>query len=70
MTPTCRYQDTGAIDLYFYDEVDAAERDGIAAHVRHCRQCASTLEDLNAEARRYRRGRGSEAALAQTPRTG
>jgi hypothetical protein len=57
VTQTCRYQDTGAIELYFYDEVDAAERAGIAAHVRHCRECASTLEDL----------RTIRAALAARP---
>ena len=42
----CHIQDSGAVELYFYEELDAAGRDRIAAHVRQCRDCASTLEDL------------------------
>ena len=42
----CDVQESGAVELYFYDELDAGERDRIAAHVRQCRACASVLEDL------------------------
>lgn len=42
----CDIQESGAVELYFYEELDAAERDRIAAHVRHCPPCAAVLEDL------------------------
>lgn len=42
----CMIQESGAVELYFYDELDASERDRIAVHVRHCRECATALEDL------------------------
>ncbi len=44
--PVCHVQESGAVELYFYDELDAAGRERITAHLRQCRDCASTLEDL------------------------
>jgi hypothetical protein len=38
--------ESGAVELYFYDELASAERAGIAAHLRQCGECAATLEDL------------------------
>ena len=34
--------------LYFYDELDAAERTGAAAHVRECPECRLRLDELMA----------------------
>ena len=34
--------------LYFYDEMDAAERAGAAAHLRRCAACRQRLDDLQA----------------------
>ena len=42
----CDIQASGAIELYFYDELDAAERTGVEAHVRECRECAHALDEL------------------------
>ena len=42
----CPVQESGAVELYFYDELEAGERERIAGHVRQCRACASILEDL------------------------
>ena len=36
------------IVLYFYDEMDAAERTRAAAHLRRCEACRQRLEDLQA----------------------
>ena len=43
----CAIQETGAVELYFYDELDPLERERIASHVRHCRECNGALEDLS-----------------------
>lgn len=44
---TCTIQHGGTIELYFYGELDAAERARIARHLRDCRECASALAELN-----------------------
>ena len=43
---TCTVQESGAIELFFYEELAEAERAQIAQHLRQCRECASALEDL------------------------
>lgn len=42
----CPIQESGAVELYFYDELAAAERAPVADHLRQCRECATALEDL------------------------
>ena len=44
--PACDIQETGAVELYFYDELQPAEHERIAAHIVRCAVCRSTLEDL------------------------
>ena len=53
----CAIHESGTIELFFYDELEAAERETIAAHVRTCRECALALEEL----------RVIREALAQRP---
>jgi hypothetical protein len=43
---TCAVQASGAIELYFYDELDRLERQSIADHVESCRDCRAVLADL------------------------
>jgi hypothetical protein len=43
---TCDVQASGAIELYFYDELDGVEREAIAAHVESCSHCRAALADL------------------------
>jgi len=42
----CDVQATGAIELYFYDELDPVARASIERHLPTCRECAGALEDL------------------------
>lgn len=42
----CDVQASGAIELYFYDELDAAGGATVEAHVRGCAECAHALEEL------------------------
>jgi hypothetical protein len=42
----CDVQASGAIELYFYGELDAVERAGVEAHVRECPECAHALDEL------------------------
>ncbi len=43
---TCGIQATGAIELYFYGELEGAEHHEIAVHVRGCEVCQQALEEL------------------------
>lgn len=43
---TCDVQASGAIELYFYDELDGVERQSIADHLGSCSHCRSALADL------------------------
>ena len=43
---TCTIHDSGAIELYFYDELSAPERAAIDEHLRGCRTCAGALAEL------------------------
>jgi anti-sigma factor RsiW len=47
MTP-CHLWDTPDIELYFYDELDAADMARVAAHLRGCADCRQRLDDLRA----------------------
>ena len=42
----CETQTSGAIELYFYDELEPDARASIARHIRACRECADALEEL------------------------
>ena len=42
----CDVQASGAIELYFYDESEAAERGRVETHLRGCAECADALEEL------------------------
>jgi hypothetical protein len=44
----CDLSDSPAIELYFYDELDAAERTRVQAHVADCPECRRRLDDLHA----------------------
>jgi hypothetical protein len=46
MSQACRILESGAVELFFYDELDPQEQTRIATHVRQCRDCAGALEDL------------------------
>ncbi len=43
---TCEIQASGAIELYFYGELEGAEHHEIALHVRGCEACRLALEEL------------------------
>jgi hypothetical protein len=42
----CDVQGTGAIELYFYDELEPDARASIERHLRGCHDCAHALEEL------------------------
>lgn len=43
---SCVVHDAGTIELYFYAELDAAERLSIEAHLRQCLECRAALAEL------------------------
>lgn len=43
---SCHRQASGAIELYFYGELDDRERDAIGRHISTCPECRQALEDL------------------------
>ena len=43
---TCTTDTPEAVELYFYGELTEAERARMAAHLRDCRACRQTLDDL------------------------
>jgi Putative zinc-finger len=43
---TCDIQASGSIELYFYGELEGAERQDLARHVRGCEPCRRALEEL------------------------
>jgi hypothetical protein len=47
VTNGCTDQETGAIELYFYDELSPADRDRTERHLRGCVACRGVLEDLS-----------------------
>jgi hypothetical protein len=46
MTTPCAFQQRGAVELFFYEELDGMSREQMTAHLRECRECAAALEDL------------------------
>ena len=42
----CPRLDAGAVELYFYDELDRLEREQMTQHLRSCRVCVQALEEL------------------------
>lgn len=42
----CTQVESGRIELYFYDELEAGERASMARHVASCADCRLALEDL------------------------
>jgi hypothetical protein len=46
MSTTCEHVESGAVELYFYDELPVSTRAEMASHVARCRHCAAALEDL------------------------
>lgn len=43
---SCQIHMAGTIELYFYGELDTAERASVQAHLRRCPECRAALEDL------------------------
>lgn len=43
---TCHLHASGAVELYFYGELDSAERERLEHHVPRCPECRRALEDL------------------------
>jgi hypothetical protein len=43
---TCRFQGSAAIELYFYDELTAAERASVEQHLTDCAECRRALDEL------------------------
>ena len=54
----CDVQASGAVELYFYDELDPAQRVSIETHVSICAECRRAFEELSV----------IRAALASRPR--
>ena len=46
MTTPCEVHASGAIELYFYDELTPREREAVESHVLSCGHCHTVLEDL------------------------
>lgn len=44
--PSCSVQESGTIELYFYGELTAHEREAVDQHLPGCRLCRSALEEL------------------------
>jgi hypothetical protein len=59
MTP-CALAESADVELYFYDELDAAAHARVDAHLRGCGVCRQRLDDL----------RAIRAALAERPAVG
>jgi hypothetical protein len=57
MTTACEVPGSGAIELYFYDELSPSERAAIESHLQSCRDCRAMLEELGV----------IRAALAERP---
>jgi hypothetical protein len=46
MNTPCVWQRRGSVELFFYDELDAAARHQMTEHLRVCVDCAHALEEL------------------------
>ncbi len=47
MTPACEVHASGAIELYFYDELTPTEREAVEGHLLSCRHCRTVLAELS-----------------------
>ena len=45
---TCERQMSGDLDLYFYDELSAGEREEVGRHLSGCEDCRAALDELHA----------------------
>ncbi len=43
----CERHGTGVVDLYFYDELEPAERSAVERHLRSCADCRRAVEELS-----------------------
>jgi len=43
----CKLQASGAIELYFYDELESADRASVEQHVSSCAECRRAFEELS-----------------------
>ena len=43
----CERQQSGDIELYFYDELEPAERSGVERHLRSCAECRRAFDELS-----------------------
>ena len=59
----CALTDSPDIELFFYDELDAADRARVATHVHGCAACRTRLEDLDA----IRRALSARPVVAAPP---
>ena len=46
MTASCAVHASGAIELYFYDELTPVEREAVEGHLLSCRHCHTVLAEL------------------------
>src|SRR5258706_9158675 len=46
MTTPCEVHASGAIELYFYDELTPPEREAVESHVLSCGHCRTVLAEL------------------------
>jgi len=46
MTTACEVHASGAIELYFYDELTPLEREAVESHLLSCRHCRTVLAEL------------------------
>ena len=44
---TCHRQASGAVELYFYGELETGERVSLERHLAACRDCRQALDDLH-----------------------
>ena len=43
----CERHGTGVVELYFYDELEPAERSAVERHLRSCAECRRAVEELS-----------------------
>lgn len=60
---SCTWHDSGSVELYFYDELDAAARTRFEAHLAGCQACRDALADLEI----IRRALGARRQSAAPP---
>jgi hypothetical protein len=43
----CQRQESGDVELYFYDELEPAERSAVESHLRSCGECRRAFDELS-----------------------